>query len=400
MHRREQVGAIAFSLMTIIVILCSGPIWAAEKSVAGGHAIDQWMREHGLSWLEGIRFKADFQLRYQGEWWEYTDADGKQRDNDRHRARFRLRFGITKEYRQEGLKVGFRLASGSSDEPTSTSETLGSNFDKKQVWIDLAYVEYRPPFIPGLLLAGGKVKNPFVHTDVLWDSDVNLDGAYQTFALAKGSFRPFVTIAEMSINEFKMDVRHDSTLLAGQAGMRLEAGRARAVAAVAYYDFDEFERNYRATHGNPVDDNNVLAAGDFNVLDVMGQIGMKFGGIPFKVTLDYAVNTADDARKERYFGGKDSAFGVFFNVGKCIKKGDWQVGYKYGYIQPNAVPGDFCDATFGHANRKGHKIKLGYQPFRMANLQLAGFFTRPSNVAKGERINDDVIIQADFNVKL
>jgi len=218
--------------------------------------------------------------------------------------------------------------------------------------------------LPGITLAGGKVKNPFVHTDILWDSDVNLDGLYQSYELKDGYFRPFVTLA------------------------------------AGYYDFDEYERSFRGTNGNAVDGDGVLAAGDFNIVDVVAELGTKLGGVPVKVIFDYAVNTADDARGASQFEGKDTAIAGHLKIGKCKAKGDWELKYKYAFIEANAVPGDFCDSDFGHANRKGHKLSLGYKPFNKASLHVTGLLTEPKDLLKGQRSLDHFTVQTDLVVKL
>ena len=393
---KHLIVAVALALLAQAVLI-SGLSWAGETDSS---LMDEWLKDSGLKWLKGLKFKADFRLRYQGEWWEFTDSDGRECENDRQRGRFRLRLGFTKKYKDDGLEVGFRLASGSSDDPTSTNQTMESNNSKKPVWIDLAYVKYSPPALPGLTFAGGKVKNPFVHTDILWDSDVNMDGLYQSFELSEGTVRPFVTMAQMFLDENKMDADHDSGMLAGQAGIKLKTGGFSAALAAAYYDFDEFEKSYRKAHGNPVDSNGVLAAGDFNVFDLVAQFGVKAGPVPIKVILDWAINTGDDARGDGEFEGKDTALAAHLKVGKCKKKHDWEVKYKFAYIEANAAPGDFCDSDFGHANRKGHKLSVGYQPFKKASLHLTGLMTEPKDVLDGAESHRHFTIQADLKVKL
>lgn len=397
MSKYTHLVFVAAALLVGQAVLLAGPCWASEVDSS---MIDEWFKDHKLDWLKGLKFSADFRLRHQYENWEYTDANGDEADNDRHRGRIRVRFGFTKSYEDEGLSFGFRLASGSDDEPTSTNQTFEVHYSKKHVWIDLAYAEYCPPMIPGLTLAGGKVNNPFVHTDILWDSDVNMDGLYQSLELGEGELRPFFTLAEMFLDENKMDVDHDTGMLAGQVGLKVKMDVFSAAIGLAYYDFDEYECSYLGAHGNPVNDDGDLAAGDFNVLDVVAEVGAKLGDIPVKLVVDYAVNVAEDAHGASQFEGKDTALAGHLAIGKCKKKGDWEIKYKYAYIEANAVPGDFCDSDFGHANRKGHKLSVGYQPFKKASLHVTGLLTEPKDVLKGAKSYDHLTIQTDLVVKL
>ncbi|MFO7902329.1 MAG: putative porin, partial [Pirellulaceae bacterium] len=76
----------------------------------------------------------------------------------RNRARFRLRFGIKKTWLDDQIEVGFRLASGSDDDPTSTNQSFDNFWSTKPVWIDLAYATWRPKAIKGLTVTGGNRK--------------------------------------------------------------------------------------------------------------------------------------------------------------------------------------------------------------------------------------------------
>jgi hypothetical protein len=111
-------------------------------------------------WLKGLEYGGDLRLRYEGIY-NRDDRD------DRHRGRFRLRLSFAKKLSDE-LDVVFRLASASGSSITSSNQSFDDAFTKKGIWIDRVYAAFSPKAIPGLELAGGKLKNPFVHTDIVW----------------------------------------------------------------------------------------------------------------------------------------------------------------------------------------------------------------------------------------
>ncbi len=76
-------------------------------------------------WLAGLRFYGDLLLRY-----EAINYSGDTKDINR--GRFRLRFGVEKQVADE-LLLGFRLASGSNNDPTSANQTFTDDFSKKDV---------------------------------------------------------------------------------------------------------------------------------------------------------------------------------------------------------------------------------------------------------------------------
>ena len=78
-------------------------------------------------WLDDLKFSGDLRLRYQGECFSGRNT------KNRNRARFRLRFGVKKTWLDDQMEVGFRLASGSSDDPTSTNQTFDDHFQPNQM---------------------------------------------------------------------------------------------------------------------------------------------------------------------------------------------------------------------------------------------------------------------------
>ena len=95
---------------------------------------------------------------------------------DRNISNFRARFGLTDQI-DDDLKITIRLASGSDNQPVSTNQTMGNYFNKDGVWLDQAYIQYAPHLgFADANITAGRMPNPFVKTDLVWDDDVNLDG--------------------------------------------------------------------------------------------------------------------------------------------------------------------------------------------------------------------------------
>ena len=125
-----------------------------------------------------IKLKGDLRTRYQ---WEKRKGNANQEE----RARLRLRVGADAKVNDK-VNAHFQLATGSRNDLRSTNQTLGGNaneaFGHYDFWIDQMYVDYAPA--PWLTLLGGKMplKSVFWQTgDMLFDSDINPDGASATF---------------------------------------------------------------------------------------------------------------------------------------------------------------------------------------------------------------------------
>lgn len=74
----------------------------------------------------------------------------------------------------EGVAATIRLATGSDNSPVSTTQLLGGGLGKKNIWLDQAYLTLTPNYWSTVSL--GRVPNPFLHTDLVFDDNLNFDG--------------------------------------------------------------------------------------------------------------------------------------------------------------------------------------------------------------------------------
>jgi len=293
---------------------------------------------------DGIQFKNDLRLRY-----EYKDADGKM---NRGRSRFRLRINASTRL-DENWTVGFRLASGSDEDPTSTNQSMDDAFTEKSIWIDRAYATYKNGTF---MLSAGKIANPFVTTDIIWDSDINLEGVAEKWELGRNGY---VTLGQMVLAENKS--ASDAYMLAAQAGFKFE----RVSVNLAYYSFSNYVENAPAARGNLFENGT-----EFSLIDLLIKVKVtdQFSFWGQYVTNTDAVETTTTGDKE------DAAMGIGFEY----KYGDWKVKLKYADIEPNAVIGAFADSDFGHADRKGYKISVDKKLRKNVSFGAAYFDTESS----------------------
>ncbi|WP_353192524.1 putative porin [Pandoraea pnomenusa] len=98
--------------------------------------------------------------------------------NRTNQFRARARFGIFADV-SEQVKAGVRLASSNDDSPVSTNTTLGGGLNKKSVWLDQMWMSYQP--FTWMKLTGGRFAPPYVTSDMLFSSDLNIDGIAAQF---------------------------------------------------------------------------------------------------------------------------------------------------------------------------------------------------------------------------
>jgi hypothetical protein len=78
--------------------------------------------------------------------------------------------------------------------PVSTNQTQGAYVGKYSAWIDRASLRFAP-LGGALAMEVGRFANPFLSTELVWDDDVNLDGAAMAARLSTaGGLAPFVVV--------------------------------------------------------------------------------------------------------------------------------------------------------------------------------------------------------------
>jgi len=214
-------------------------------------------------------------------------------NKDRERARIRARFGAEMDL-EDGFTMGLRVATGETNTPTSTNQTLGvannaqgGNFSKYAIWLDRAFLRYQLGSEPGGALLPdspaidkgknqiaepssfprtqwdfvaevGRFDNPYFSvSELMWDEDLGWDGlalagkyriptgrspiGITPFATA-GIFPVFNTELNFSSNRPDKFSSEDKFLSGGQLGLNLQFGKDFSVtAAGAFYYFYNIE---------------------------------------------------------------------------------------------------------------------------------------------------------------
>ena len=112
--------------------------------------------------------------------------------HDQNRMRLRARLGFDIKASSES-SAEVRIVTGSSNARNSTMQTMGDGLNKYSLWVDRAAISYKPT--PYVNMKVGRMGNPFVSSDLVWDENVNFDGlALNLKPPVDEGFTPFATM--------------------------------------------------------------------------------------------------------------------------------------------------------------------------------------------------------------
>jgi len=171
------------------------------------------------------------------------------------RGRFGASFQVT-----NGVAMTVRLATGADNGPDSTTQLLTNDLTKDNIWLDQAFITLKPT--DWAVIDLGRAPNLFMHTDLVFSENLNIDGVQATVVRPIGDdgLKVFGALGVIPLgyvssnfpnNEAPTVVNGvttgtpkapDSTkwLFAVQAGAKLQPDERSwsASGAVSFYDFD------------------------------------------------------------------------------------------------------------------------------------------------------------------
>jgi hypothetical protein len=361
-------------------------------------------------WVNSFRISGDFRARYDGLFNPELDPGapaGTAPIDDRHRFRYRLRVGAFVTMR-DNFEVGFRLASGEAPvgpggDPISGNTSFADNSAKKFIYIDQAYAKWtglKTPDLTGVLTVG-KMENPFVFSEMIFDPDYTPEGAAATLTynitdahalkfigggfmldeLSGDANDPFMGGAQI-----RWDAKWTPKIESSIGGALLSIVNAKSTLSNEGLSSanvpDVNAGNSRTPTTTPAASttlNNTFTTfvADAAVTYKLDHFPLYKGAFPIRVGAEYAQNLVAPSRNEAY------AFGVVF--GKSGKRGQWDLGYKYKEMQGDFWYEEMVDSDFGSfyqtaspfatgtgyragTNARGHIFRAQYSVFDSLTL--------------------------------
>lgn len=357
-------------------------------------------------WIQTMKLRGDVRLRYQFN-------DNRNKTYNQHRGRYRLRFFVDAKV-NEKVYTGFGFASGSSADPRSTNQTFGDNFGKKNLYIDYVFAEYNANDY--LAFTAGRTKNPLWMThDMLWDTDVNMEGLSARFNYPLSyNWQLFSNAGFMILNESSGNPQ-DPYLLFAQPGLawRDSDGVWDFKAGAAVYAFRHVKHSAALSHRPSLAEGyqqaNTLVSGkykygydvvtpeaEFNV-NILEPIPM-----PVLALFGYEVTYAGlFGTQVKALGHSKNSHGWLAGLKLGQRKvedaGQWQFRWSLRRLEKDAWLDSYPDSDFygGSVGVKGSEVLLTLGLMRDFALDLDYYKSSTINGSlKSERL-----FQADINLK-
>ncbi|MBL7252533.1 putative porin [Alloalcanivorax marinus] len=238
---------------------------AKEENWAAPNTFPEWVSR--VEWFGDVRVRNESRFRANdnsdlvADYQEWNDTEYdisvpnvfppllNTRQDRENLLRVRARFGLEADLGKH-WRTGLRLATGSSDSPVSTTQTLGGGLSKKEIWLDRAWISWHPGI---WTFTAGRAKSPFVSTDILYSGELGFDGVsagwngvsvgeHGAFFGTLGAFPLGYISDDFPSDEQNKKASEDKWLLGAQLGIdwRFQEDQ-RFLAALAYYDFNNIE---------------------------------------------------------------------------------------------------------------------------------------------------------------
>ncbi len=344
--------------------------------------------------LGNFTFSGDLRARYEGFFQEGA--------NSRNRERIRLRFNINAKISDE-FSGGFSIATGSTDEPVSTNQTLSGFFNRKNFSVDKAFIEYTPKGAKFLKLQAGKFSFPWYRTSLTFDSDLNPEGFAETLSFdLKSSVLKNITLVGFQLPVNESSSGPDSYIVGGQIQTKFQLGSKTKLslygAGLSIENADSIAKARGKELNSSLFTNTLVTnssgtvlgyATKFAYLDAIMKLDIDtHPRFPTMIQFNFVNNMRGSRERSGYWA--DLMFG------KTSAAKDVQFGYSFIRIEKDAVISAWNESDLRQATDVlNHRLLFTYMFHKNITGQITGWFGKKANATPDEnylsRFQVDVI---------
>ncbi len=370
--------------------------------------------------IKNMQFFGDLRLRY-----EYRGADntpGATPDTYyRERFRYALRLGVRGDL-YDDFSYGIRLETSSN--PRSPWSTFGNNTtggsvtpsdkNSSSIYLGQAFLNWHPA--DWYEMTVGRMAMPLYTTPMVWDSDINPEGAFEKFKYTIDNVDLFVGFGQFDYQDPGSATEvpsGDTFLLAWQAGANVRFGKDMSFKiAPMLYTYTATGTsgglnssfvgqgsdglNVGVPGGSDVPGYNEEGINDLLILEIPAEFDFKIGQtilgpLQARIFGDFAYNLKGEDRARAAYNtnpeafpglsgpvsGQDKAYQVGFGIGSAgpvygptqglvygstSKKNTWEARFYWQHVEQYALDVNLLDSDFfeGRANLQGFYTAFAY----------------------------------------
>ena len=348
-------------------------------------------------WIQTMKLKGDFRLRYQRD---HSIASTTQ---DQNRARIRARLGLESKVNDK-LKVDVGIATGTTSDPRSTNITLGSSSSKKSIILDYAYAQYTP-FSWGTFL-GGKFHNPLWEPgDLIWDTDITPEGgaAKLSYNLSPNT-ELFANTGVFVLGESSGDAA-DPTMYVVQTGLNQKImDNISLKGSFSYYGTSGLKgktltgtSSTNSTTGGKLKYEylNITPALELGINEPFKNLGIN---LPYLALFgEYVNNIANDVTENTGY-----MLGLKGGAKKLGKWGDWNFKYNFAMLEKDAILDILPDSDRygGKTGMRSHEFEFNWGLGKNTWLGIDTYYgwQLPGNFSQTQT-KPKTVLQVDWNLK-
>lgn len=392
-HKKEQRRMSKQKLAFLIVLVCffmlsftnRATCYPLVESPIGETEEDKEAPEE-----RKLVFFGDFRIRYEGFF--------QQGEPTRNRDRLRLRFGL--QGSTENFNYGMRIATGDPRNPISPNQSFSEFFTRKSFYLDRAYLEFSPKNMPFASIFG-KFGPQHLTTSLVWDSDVNPEGACQSFSYSSGklikNFR--IHVMEFVLNE---ESKKEDAWMIGVQGLvefRISNASSFTFAAGDYNYINEdqialaIDRGDLMTHmtNSMRYEDGVLVGylSEFHLVEFLFKYNNNFSPRwPMSLMVQYVRNV----EAER---GNNATF-TEFSLGTNRSPAEWLFRWTYWRPEKDSVLAAYMESEFPGTGYPSHRLQFSMGTFRDQNVIFSLYLST--------KIEDETYhllkkVQVDYNLR-
>ena len=348
--------------------------------------------------LPKLKFNGDFRLRFENTTKQEPNSVNPDILESRFREVVRFRAGLNSQINDK-INFGVRVATGSPDDPNTADVTLGNFVDDLAISLDQVYLEY---YSNGLLVSGGKIKNPFMSTDLVWDGDVNPQGVSASYSVPSQGNVAAKVIGLYSIVD-EATIYPDSYMWGGQVQLALTASPDLGITlAGGFYDYTiknlshadagDTRSNYLTTVSNGGSVQSMYLS-DFNLIDIIGMVDYRGFSekYPLRVRANFVKNNGAEV-------DEDSGYMLDLFLGRASVRNNLRFQYGYAKLETDAVLAAFSnDNTTLASNYEQHTVSVDYVVLDNTTLNLTWYYFRRNKVDPALELDNDFISRIRLN---